>query len=92
MTDQNPSPGFDPGLPEPAARGPIHMSDDELSDVADALWRIRDLSQAGCVILGHAPMMVEREGDAAVEGLWGIFHCLERLASGAVKPIERNLG
>lgn len=84
-------PGADDGLPEPAARGPIHMSDEELNDMADALWRIRDLSQAGRVILGHAPIMVERQGDAAIEGLWGIFACLDRLASAAVKPIERNM-
>jgi hypothetical protein len=91
MSTQVPSKGIDDGLPDSKLHGPCDLSGLELEDMADALWRIRDLSGAGRVILGHAPDMMELQDHPSYEGLWGILASIERLVNGVVKPIERNL-
>jgi hypothetical protein len=72
-------------------RGSVDITDDELKDMADALWRIRDLCEAGRVILGYAPEMVAIEGKPPHDGLWGILASIKRLTDSVSDPLDRQL-
>lgn len=69
-------------------RGSVDLSDHELKDMTDALWRIRDLCEAGHVILGYAPEMVAIEGKPPHDGLWGILASIKRLADSVSDPLD----